>query len=264
MRRLIAGPWVGEFGWELFSWQGAIRALAPRYDEVIICGPKGHEPLYKDFYNDYLPHEIQGTKDCWHMADNGSSALNSIKDRLRKITGDQVRPVGYVTQNIQKHIQFGVKVPDRCFDIVIHARGAVGTKPQRSWPIEQWNIATAALHARGLRIAAIGNAALLPVWAEDFRNIPLQDTMNLLASSTMAAGTSSGPMHLTSLCKTPHVVWADKTRYVVENATSRDRYEKIWNPFQTPVKFIDDMGWHPPVEVVVSTILKGLEEWRKV
>ena len=41
MKRLIAGPWVGEFGWELFAWQGYIRALSRHlkkqqlYQEVI-------------------------------------------------------------------------------------------------------------------------------------------------------------------------------------------------------------------------------------
>ena len=27
MKKLIAGPWVGEFGWELFAWQGSAGLL---------------------------------------------------------------------------------------------------------------------------------------------------------------------------------------------------------------------------------------------
>ena len=32
---LLAGPWVGEFGWELFCWQGFLRKLSKQYDKVI-------------------------------------------------------------------------------------------------------------------------------------------------------------------------------------------------------------------------------------
>ena len=49
MRRLIAGPWCGEFGWELMSWQGRIRELSRSYDETIVCSDDGHQALYADF-----------------------------------------------------------------------------------------------------------------------------------------------------------------------------------------------------------------------
>ena len=35
-KTLIAGPWVGEFGWELFAWHGYVRTLAKQYDRIII------------------------------------------------------------------------------------------------------------------------------------------------------------------------------------------------------------------------------------
>ena len=34
MKTLIAGPWVGEFGWELAAWQGYIRALSKNFDHL--------------------------------------------------------------------------------------------------------------------------------------------------------------------------------------------------------------------------------------
>jgi len=36
MKKLIAGPWVGEFGWELFAWQAYVRALSRNFDHTTI------------------------------------------------------------------------------------------------------------------------------------------------------------------------------------------------------------------------------------
>jgi len=46
---LLAGPWVGEFGWELCCWQGYIRKLSKKYTKTIVICREGHDFLYKDF-----------------------------------------------------------------------------------------------------------------------------------------------------------------------------------------------------------------------
>ncbi len=33
---LLAGPWVGEFGWELFCWQGHLRRISKNYNKTIV------------------------------------------------------------------------------------------------------------------------------------------------------------------------------------------------------------------------------------
>ena len=42
---LLAGPWVGEFGWELFCWQAHIRWLSKQFDKTIVISRKGHKFL---------------------------------------------------------------------------------------------------------------------------------------------------------------------------------------------------------------------------
>ena len=37
-RRLIAGPFVGEIGWELFGWQARLRRLSKFFQETIVIG----------------------------------------------------------------------------------------------------------------------------------------------------------------------------------------------------------------------------------
>ena len=64
---IIIGPWVGEFGWELFSWQGYCRAISKKYEKVIVISRPGNNFLYSDFCDIYLPFEpAEGTAD-WHM-----------------------------------------------------------------------------------------------------------------------------------------------------------------------------------------------------
>ena len=42
-KTLFAGPFIGEFGMELFTWQGHIRKMAEKFDKTI----KGKEPRVK-------------------------------------------------------------------------------------------------------------------------------------------------------------------------------------------------------------------------
>lgn len=60
----------------------------------------------------------------------------------------------------------------------------------------------------------------------------------LLAHASVVIGSSSGPMHMAALAKTPHVVWGGGRNDVVE------RYKTKWNPFGTPVRVLSsDFGF---------------------
>jgi len=47
-RNLFAGPFAGEFGWELMQWQGFVRARRPDYDQVHVLTYPGRDYLYED------------------------------------------------------------------------------------------------------------------------------------------------------------------------------------------------------------------------
>jgi len=49
MSTLYAGKFLGEFGHELFAWQGYLRAMSRNYDRTFVECRKGHEALYEDF-----------------------------------------------------------------------------------------------------------------------------------------------------------------------------------------------------------------------
>ena len=49
MSTLFAGPFIGEFGMELFTWQGHIRELSKKFDKTIVSSRPMYKFLYKDF-----------------------------------------------------------------------------------------------------------------------------------------------------------------------------------------------------------------------
>jgi hypothetical protein len=51
---LFAGPWVGEFGWELFCWHAYVRSLSRFYDETVCVGPPHSKFMYEDFCDKYI------------------------------------------------------------------------------------------------------------------------------------------------------------------------------------------------------------------
>ena len=70
MSKLIVGPWVGEFGWELYAWQGYIRALSRNFEHTTIISRPGSEALYSDFCDKFVPWSpTGGLTDSFFMHD---------------------------------------------------------------------------------------------------------------------------------------------------------------------------------------------------
>ncbi len=250
---LFAGPWVGEFGWELMNWQAFLRALRPRYERIVVSSRPSSQALYADFCDEFVPHDISGQANA-HVAFDlrNPEALDRILAAV-PAGADVLPPLRYVPAAAQSFVRFGD--PKRAppgIDVLIHARGREAV-PGRNWPAAKWNELIAALERDGCSVGAVGLASDtldLPGVA-DFRDRPLDETMNLMAAARLVAGPSSGPMHLASLCGAPHLVWTDRRTYGM-GKTSREKYETWWNPLATPVRVLDDEGFDPSVARVAG------------
>lgn len=264
-KRLVAGPWLGEFGWEIMSWQGFIRKAAVGYDEVFVCSREGHEALYADFSTRFIPHRVAGLKDRWSVSGVDAQSLKNLKAYLRTLGGDQLQPTGLIPIEHQHITPCGSKERGKRlgynFDMVIHARKPIGKRPGHAWPLSHWNQLVAKLSR--YRIASIGTEAYVPEGTVDMRGCGLLDTMDAMAATKVVIGPSSGPMHLAALCRVPHVVWTDTQVYSAIGATNRERYETLWNPLKTPVTVVDTAGWHPTADAVYAAVLERLEQWNK-
>jgi len=254
MKRLYAGPWIGEFGWVLMGWQGVIRQLSEQFDETIILGPPGHQYLYEDFMDSYIEVPVNGKSPNMWMND-GCEVKNPLT-----VVGDVWIPPQRLTQmdNIPEHkfIRYGTKNEDKHFDIVYHARNQDKYGSDYiNYPKQDWEKLLARFN--GKKIACIGTRkeAFHVPETTDLRDLSLRDLADVLASSDVLMGPSSGPMHYGALCGIPMVVWSGY-------AGSRPRYISLWNPFGTPVTVIDadndpwgnKKAWQPKLDDILEAV----------
>ena len=91
---LIAGPWLGEFGWELFAWHGYVRTLAEHFDETICIARKNSNHLYVDFADKVLEYDSNaGIPDMFFMPNVQINAMllnNILKENDIDITDKAV------------------------------------------------------------------------------------------------------------------------------------------------------------------------------
>jgi len=116
----------------------------------------------------------------------------------------------------------------------------------RNWSSVLWAALADRLEHRGLRVAVAGNN--------------LEQSIGLFSRCRLAAGGSTGGLHLASLCECPHYVWGDgdQRRWTAWDISNRQRYETFWNALGTPVIY-DAMGWRPEVDDVLDRICHALD-----
>ena len=259
---LLAGPWIGEFGWELFCWQGYLRARSREFERVIISSRPEMEPLYTDFCHEFIPFTcnepgVSGYKNPGYKHCPDISAQRDFKEY---ISGEFY--IGYNRHNPslsskaflqQEFYKYGKHSSSLAYDVVLHLRqtNKKNSARRNGWDLGEWNIFLDKLQQKATyKICCIGdiNASGFLDGCTDMRGLSLNELFDLLASSRVIVGPSSGPMHLGALCGCPQVVWSGQR-------TNQYKYEKFWNPFSVPVKYIQDSDWKPCVEPVLDSAL---------
>ena len=214
MNKLFAGPYDHEFGHELFSFQAIVRAHAKNYEEVVVCSKPQMEFLYEDFATKFVSRndiDISLYKEYDKLSQEDCS--------VNKFRG--------LTRHKQEYVKYG-QIINQNYDLVFHARTKKsGMCP--NLPLETWDLVYQGLKGQ-YKIAFVGTKqeAYCPKGAEDLRGLPLSDLADVMRSSKLVAGYSSGPIHFASLCGTPHLTWGGHRLRTVF------RYTHLWNPFQTP------------------------------
>lgn len=217
------------------------------------------KPIYQDFVNCFIPHDIEGDRDCHRMRPGSIKNPNEVTRVRSEIEAARAMLVsaGYLVKHIrslpkkgkaigerrpigtQRFVKYGnaekVKEP---YDVVIHARNRIQNYPSggANYPGAAWAELLSLLRQAGLpKVLAIGapDAALAPKGSVDGRGIDLGDIMDHMAAARFVLGPSSGPMHLASLCGAPHVVWATDRHQEVIQRRNKDRYTTYWNPLKT-------------------------------
>lgn len=234
MKHVLAGPFIGEFGWELFCWQGFLRKRRPDYDSMTVICRTGHRILYEDFAADIIEIDIPtGNVNMWKGCVRPESIVSYHKQSAEFtdfIPFDSYKDRWWIDpqyQLKQKFAAYGSQESSVGFDILIHVRNAHHCRTAfRNWKQEmaaeyaQWAI------SKGYSVACVGKSetALLIDGTEDRRDMPLSDLVNIMASSRVILGSQSGPHHLACLCRLPVIAWQTKPEHA-------ERLSKYWNPF---------------------------------
>lgn len=251
MKTLFAGPFVGEFGWELFGWQSYIRAYAKNFDNVIVSSRPENSYLYKDFYTEFIPYD-PGSYHC--------DSYICVGHRYRDIHS-KFKPTEWLYLDHPHKAFKWMEKRDQTFqlygnsskkemgyDLVIHARMVQkGNKYRldRNWPQRNWVDFLDKISDMNFKVASIGKSGMavhLPN-TDNQLDIPLESLADILRNSKMIIGPSSGPMHFATLCGCPQMLWTSNVR--AKGSGNKDRYERIWNPFNTPVCVHEEESWHP-------------------
>ena len=270
MKTLFAGPWYGEFGWELLSWQARLRKLSRSHDHTIVCSFPTSEALYTDFADEIHFHYIKGRKDTHRMdkVETNIKEVHAFQNSIVPQAGANmtvIRPAGYIAPGaLQEFIRYGraSNAPKKDL-IIIHARSRTksgGKGAKRDWEKKHWVGLVNWLHQQGYEVGAVGvpHSTYDLYGVIDFRYKELQVQMDCLSAAKLVVGTSSGPMHLASLCGAPHLVWTADHYASVIKATNVQRYLDVWNPLHTPVCVLNGT-WHPKPEYVADEIQRFLE-----
>jgi hypothetical protein len=262
---LFAGPWVGEFGWELCWWNPMVRFLAETFEHVIIAAPESSRYLY-EFATEFIPLKTEG----WRFAEgklltkvprvcNGSKTLDptALWEELGLQECDALR-TGEATLTPKKWRVLAPPVPSPFVADVLCAFRPEKKIEDRVVPGKDYSIEKSAelvelLLRAGLQIACYGGKD--NYWFEgtiDLRGLPLEVQCGALSAAKCAVGPSSAPMHLASLSQCPHITWSRISQDIAI------RYATHWNPFQTPACFI--MTPDPSPWEVAEEVLRTIEE----
>tara|TARA_R110000823_G_scaffold242573_3_gene367016 strand:- start:5882 stop:6727 length:846 start_codon:yes stop_codon:yes gene_type:complete len=273
---LFAGPWLGEFGWELFCWHAYIRTLSKFYDKTICVSNEHSRFLYEDFCDHFIAFspEAGGSKDSFYKI--GFSITNELIHKQLVESGFNTKdskvsifaprrigdpPRTHFTESfkfgnnvvVPEYKKYGTPQEKYKDFIAVHARDRL-LRANDNWPEKKWALLVDKLKKTGYNnVVSIGlkKESMHIEGTTDMRECEHGVLLDLLASAKCIFGPSSGAMHLASLCGCPQVVWSTDYNF--------DRYIKNWNPFGAKVAFLSEQGWKPTPEYVFQNFISNFE-----
>jgi hypothetical protein len=253
MKTLFAGPFIGEFGWELFCWQGYLRKLAQqgRYDNVVVSARSGHELLYKDFATEFIPYDPpQEETDMW--MNRGLSTVLLMEEVLSRSTLNDKHTKLFKTipSGMYKRRWWDQESWEKQQSLIFYGGSESAIQPVdvlmiirdtekcgtgfRNWPLHHAEEFAHVMRNLGLKVAFVGkrgSAQRIDSYftRPDFRDAPLSDLSGIMKNAKVIVGPQCGATHFASLCLLQQVCWQTKAEHA-----HRMRYN--WNPFGVPVR----------------------------
>lgn len=281
MKILVAGAWIGEFGWELMTWIPHLRSVSNRYEKIIVICKSGHEYLYEfadDFVNfdcsneagnQWLNHTFKEKADkcgAYHAILNGWK-INQKTDT------DWINPQTVYNYRVKTHKDWLTGLQPQEFIEYGELRNeskepyiVFNVRNRSSWDsaFRNWDIKEAQRLAERFpdtRVVCIGSreeSLTLPN-ACDLRGQSAGVVANTLRNASVFVSSINGATHFATLCGCPQVAWVTKPDH-------SHRLKKLWNPFNTPTKvFVSPKGywknriyWTPEIDQLENAVKRYL------
>lgn len=278
---LVAGPFLGELGWEVFSFEPIVYGefLKGDYDKLIVYASPGRTLLYgkdaeiRDFdFPEGLEAACNSTMFIPEQVEIHKQLLKTIDEQLAKEFPEDNNIIqrihGLSLPRCDPMLDIGLPTklePDEWFPLgLIREKKTICLcirdrefSDFRNWGYENWTLLVSELEF-GHNVVIIGNIRNEREWYElsyellvstlttyDMTNrTAVDDCISIFQQCDLVVGGSSGTMHLASRCGIPHLVWGYES--------NTKRYKET-NYFDTPHK-VYEWGWHPEVDQVADAI----------
>ena len=288
-RALVAGPYVGEFGWECFSWQPQVRSafLQNRMDRCLVYTGPGRGWMYRFAETRTLPGTPKHEAECLGWA-NMPAYRAEMEGLIRRTTeaakvelpGAEIAVMSSSSLSSLADPAYGHGQPDLLYPDPSPRpsrfwRG--GDRPRlvlcvrdrpladhRNWPYPYWRRLCEMLRGE-YDVVVVGQLSRpdewgLPALVTDATGATtVDDLIELFSQADMAAGGSTGTLHLASRCGCDHLVWGP------ENPTAFPlpaRYAET-NWFGARAEVLTDFAWRPEPEQVAEAIRDRAASWQR-
>ena len=253
---LVVGPFLGELGWEMFSWQPYIRGLflQSNADRCVVYGGPGRSSLYD--FAEYREIDLpKGNSEC-NLMNNFQeikAELNSLGQQLvdihQKEEGDfqffwinNLKTFNDPMYMLGKPNLIRARTPyeynDKNVCLCVRDREMSSF---RNWDYENWyGLAESLVDICNVYVVGKVNDTenwKMPEEVTDLTNqTTIDDCVNVFSGMKLMVGGSTGLLHLASRMGKDHFVWGVKKnvlRYAETNwfGANYDVYtEKAWFP----------------------------------
>ncbi len=267
-RHLLAGPYVGEFGYELLQWQGYVRARRAHYESVHVLTYPGRDYLYEGCTVHY--HDVDLRDAGYHYGWMAVAERKAMAAAFAEKIGLRDYDVFDTTLLCSRyHNMLFWKQDLRLLretplegglrDVAFHFRAINKEGPDQTRNYRQESALELVELGRraGWRMMCVGHPdySFCPEGVEDQRKLDLRETVAAMCSVRLLAGELSGPFHLANLCGLPTAFFADG-QWRIDNCLG-------WNPFRVPLYVIANDTMQPPASQAFQKIQESLEDLRQ-
>jgi hypothetical protein len=268
-RNLLAGPFAGEFGYEVMQWQGFVRARRRHYEAVHVLTYPGRDYLYEGCQ--VHPHDtrldragyLYGQLNRWQAREIATAKAVEIGLEDYDIFEPSLLCTQYHKRVFGRQDFRLLEEPPltkAILDVAFHFRAVRKQGPDqenKNYLPAMADKLVAGCLARGISVSCIGHPeyAYCPAGCPDHRSVDLRRTVAAISSVRAVAGENSGPMHLANLCGKPTILWAQHQWRIA--------YSLRWNPFRVPIYIAANDTSQPPPALVATAIEKSLKDLRE-